>query len=568
MKPNTSNKVLVIGMDGATFDLIDPWIEQGRLPALAVCLRKGTRSRLLSTPLSNSAQAWSSFITGKNPGKHGIYDFFETLSDSYGVRFLNASFRKGRSLWRLVNHAGKKVGVLNVPITYPAEVVNGFLIPGLDSPGIDDDFAHPKGLMEEINSKVGGYILEAGIWGHIRRGRPDKALEGLLEMVKTRTATARYLMAEKAWDLFVVVYTATDKVQHHFWKYMDPARPESHTSEPYTDAILKVYEEIDKGVGELTAAAGDASVILMSDHGAGPSSRRTMYVNRWLSREGFLHFQDRGGVSGQWGRLKYRFLERANNEIKKRLPRGAKEVLLRLFPNLRDRVDSVLFLPGIDWSRTVAYSRENHPAIFMNTKGREAEGSVEPGAQYEQTRNRIIEKLKDLRCPESGKPIVGRIFKGEDLYHGPEAFKAPDIVFQWNDFLYVHRPSGSGSETNFLETLDDKALVASENTARPSGIHRDHGIFIASGNHLRENRAMHGVSICDVAPTILYLLGIPIPEDMDGRVLEGAIDPQYLGENPIEKDKVIAGDEGSPKTFDLDETRAIQERLQGLGYID
>jgi len=568
MKPNTSNKVLVIGMDGATFDLIDPWIEQGRLPALAVCLRKGTRSRLLSTPLSNSAQAWSSFITGKNPGKHGIYDFFETLSDSYGVRFLNASFRKGRSLWRLVNHAGKKVGVMNVPITYPAEEVNGFLIPGLDSPGIDDDFAYPKGLMEEINSKVGGYILEAGIWGHIRRGRPDKALEGLLEMVKTRTATARYLMAEKAWDLFVVVYTATDKVQHHFWKYMDPARPESHTSEPYADAILKVYEEIDKGVGELTAAAGDASVILMSDHGAGPSSRRTMYINRWLSREGFLHFQDRGGVSGQWGRLKYRFLERANNEIKKRLPRGAKEVLLRLFPNLRDRVDSVLFLPGIDWSRTVAYSRENHPAIFMNIKGREAEGFVEPGAQYEQTRNRIIEKLKDLRCPETGKPIVGRIFKGEDLYHGPEAFKAPDIVFQWNDFLYVHRPSGGGPETNFLETLDDKALVASENTARPSGIHRDHGIFIASGNHLRENSAMDGVSICDVAPTILYLLGIPIPEDMDGRVLEGAIDPQYLGENPIEKGKIIAGDGGSPKTFDLDETRAIQERLQGLGYID
>ena len=178
------NKVLVIGMDGATFDLIDPWIKEGKLPVLERCIKQGTRSPLLSTPLSNSAQAWSSFITGKNPGKHGIYDFFETLPDSYGVRFLNASFRSGKSIWRLVSEAGKKVGIINVPITYPAEEVNGFLIPGLDSPGTEGNFAYPRGLMEEINEHSGEYIVEAGIWGYIRRGKPDIALEKLLEMTE------------------------------------------------------------------------------------------------------------------------------------------------------------------------------------------------------------------------------------------------------------------------------------------------------------------------------------------------------------------------------------------------
>jgi predicted AlkP superfamily phosphohydrolase/phosphomutase len=562
------NKVLVIGLDGATFDLIDPWIGEGRLPVLAECIRRGTRSCLESTPLSNSAQAWSSFITGKNPGKHGIYDFFETRSDSYGVRFLNASFRKGQSLWRLVSDAGMAVGVMNVPITYPPGAVNGFLIPGLDSPGVDWDFAYPKGLMEEVNREVGGYILEAGIWGHIRQGRPDKALQGLLDMVRTRTATAEYLMERKDWNLFVMVYTATDKVQHHFWKYIDPTRPESQGVNPYRDAIYQVYQEIDRGLERLLETAGDASVIIMSDHGAGPSGRRTMYINRWLSKEGFLHYKDSGGLSGQWSRLKYGALDRLYNEIKKRLPRNGKETLLRLFPNLRDKVDSVLFLPGIDWSRTVAYSRENHPAIFINTKGRETEGQVEPGPQYEKIRKDIVERLRGLRCPDTGKPIAGKIFVKEELYHGPEAYKAPDIVFQWNEFLYVHRPSGSRPRTDFLEILDDKTLVASENTTRPSGIHRDDGIFAGCGASINRGNTLDKASIYDLAPTILYLLGLPIPADMDGRVLEEAIQPDFLGQNPVKKGEAFATAEERPQGFDLDETRAIQERLQGLGYID
>jgi predicted AlkP superfamily phosphohydrolase/phosphomutase len=565
---SSMSKVLVIGLDGATFDLIDPWVEQGKLPVLAKCLKEGTRSNLLSTPLSNSAQAWSSFITGKNPGKHGIYDFFESRTDSYGVRFLNASFRKGRSLWRLVSDSGKKVGVMNVPMTYPAEAVNGVFLSGLDSPGIDSNFTYPRGLIEEINQQVGRYILEPGIWGYIRRGRPDIALQKLLEMVRIRTATARYLMKSRDWNLFVVVYTATDKVQHHFWKYIDPTRPEYHADLSYSDAIFQVYQEIDKSIKILLETAGEASVIIMSDHGAGPSSRRTMYINRWLNKEGFLHSKDSGKISGRFGRIKYNLLEKTSNEIKRILPRKTKEFMLRLFPEIRNKIDSVLLLPGIDWSRTKAYSRENHPAVFINTAGREAEGIVKPGQQYEDVRNQIIEKLKNLSCPETGHHIVGQIFRREDIYHGPESFKAPDIIFQWNQSLYIHRPSGGRMNKDFLEILDDKALLASEDTTRPSGIHRDRGIFIACGKHLAKNKTIEGAKIYDIASTILYLLDIPVPEDMDGRVLEGAIKEDYLTENPIKKGIAITGEEGVPKSFDSEETKAVKERLKGLGYID
>ncbi|MGB9715793.1 MAG: alkaline phosphatase family protein [Thermodesulfovibrionales bacterium] len=561
-------RVLVIGLDGATFDLIDPWVEEGKLPVLAECIKGGTRSNLLSTPLSNSAQAWSSFITGKNPGKHGIYDFFETREDSYGVRFLNASYRKGKSLWRLISDADKKVGVMNVPMTYPAEAVNGVFLSGLDSPGIDSNFAYPKGLMEEIYKNVGGYILEPGIWGYIRRGRPDIALQKLLEMVKIRTSTARYLMKSRDWDLFMVVYTATDKVQHHFWKYIDPTRPEYQSNLPYSNAILQVYQEIDKSIQILLENAVDASVIIMSDHGAGPSTRRTMYINRWLNKEGFLHYKDSDKVSSRLGQIKYSLLEQTSNEIKKLLPRKTKEFIIRMFPGIRDKADSVLLLPGIDWSKTKAYSRENHPAIFINTEGREFIGIVKPGKEYEEVRDEIIGRLKNLHCPETGLPIVGEVFKREDIYHGPEAFKAPDIVFQWNRFLYVHRPSKMGKNKDFLEILDERSLLSSENTIRPSGIHRDNGIFIAYGKHFERNKVIEGAQIYDIAPTVLYLLGIPIPDDMDGRVIEDAFNKEYLKENPIKKGFTISTEEMIPKSFDQEETSAIKDRLKGLGYID
>lgn len=562
------SKVLVIGLDGATFDLIDLWIAEGKLPVLAECIKRGTRSYLLSTPLSNSAQAWSSFITGKNPGKHGIYDFFETPEDSYGVRFLNASFRKGKSLWRILSEADKKVGVINVPMTYPAEAVNGVFLSGLDSPGIDSSFAYPKGLIEEINKHVGRYILEPGIWGYIRRGRPDIALQKLLEMVRIRTATARYLMESRDWDFFMVVYTATDKVQHHFWKYIDPTRPEYKTNLPYSNAILQVYQEIDKSIQILIETAGDASVIIMSDHGAGPSTRRTMYINRWLHKEGFLHYKDTDKVSFRLGQIKYNLFEQTTNEIKKLLPRKTKEFIIRMFPWIRDRADSVLLLPGIDWSRTKAYSRENHPAIFINTSGREAEGIVKPGEEFEQVRNEIIEKLKNLRCPDTGLPIVGKVFKREDIYHGPEAFKAPDIVFQWNKSLYIHRPTKIEKNKDFLEILNDKKLLSSENTIRPSGIHRDLGIFIAFGKHFEKRKTIDGARIYDIAPTVLYLLDIPIPDDMDGKVLEDAISRDFLIKNPIKKGVAATSEEGASRGFNLEETIAIKDRLKGLGYID
>lgn len=565
---------MVIGLDGATFDLMDPWVKEGDLPNLAGCLEKGVRMNLKSTPLSNSAQAWSSFITGKNPGKHGIYDFFEHKKENYGIRFINASFRRGESLWKILGESGKRVGIINVPITYPAEEVNGFIIPGLDAPGIEEDnFSYPPTLIKLIRDNVGEYILEAGIWGYIRRGQPDVALGKLLETIDTRTRIARYLLRSQEPDLFMIVFTESDKAQHHFWKYMDPSRRESkiHADKPYAQAILKVYKKLDRSIGELLKeVGGETTVFIMSDHGAGPSSNKTMFVNNWLAELGFLTYISNGALGNTLERVSKKMLTAADSMVKKRLSRRVKERILRYFPELRNKVDSLLSLQGIDWGNTRAYSRENHPAIFINLKGREPIGTVLPGEEYEKVRSMLIKELERITCPESGERVVGRIFKKEEVYHGAELHRAPDIVFEWKNYSYIHRPSEPGSKNGFLKTLTPEELEKSEYLTRPSGIHRDYGILIGIGNHIKRGGFLKEANIIDVAPTILYRLGVPIPSDMDGRVLFEIFEDGFVNNTPFMQKEVsseiLQGDVAA--TYTDEESKNIEERLRGLGYID
>lgn len=565
-------KVLLIGLDGATFDLITPWVAEGRLPNLATFFRTGARATLWSTPLSNSAQAWSTLITGRNAASHGIFDFFEREPGTYGIRFVNASFRRGRSLWGLLSDAGKRVGVINVPMSYPAEPVRGPMLCGLDAPGMDGRFVHPPGLLEEVNRAVGGYVLEPGIWGLIRQGRYGEALEALLGMIDVRTRTAAYLMKRYPWDFFMVVFTASDKVQHHFWKFMDPARTDiaPELRERYGPAIRRVYERLDASVGELAAAGQGCAVYVVSDHGGGPSTNRTFYLNRWLRSQGWLAVREatlaargRQAIAGA-----VRGLDRV---VKRRLPRGVKEALLRAFPALRGKVESLVSLGAIDWPRTLAYSYENHPAIYLNLAGREPQGAVQPGAEYEALRERIIAALLALRCPETGGPIVERAWRAEEVYRGPRLKAAPDIIFEWHGGRYIHRPSDLAKGGPSIEILRPEQLADSEQFSRPSGVHRSNGILLCRGPELGgEGREFEEPArLEDIAPTLLYHLGVAIPREMDGRVLEFLFGEEFRRANPPRfAEGAAAGADGQPLVFDDEEAREVSERLKGLGYID
>jgi predicted AlkP superfamily phosphohydrolase/phosphomutase len=570
----SERKVLLIGLDGATFDLIEPWVAQGRLPTLARLFRKGARATLWSSPLSNSAQAWSTLISGKNAASHGIYDFFERKPGSYDVRFVNASFRRGRSLWRVLSEAGKRVGVINVPMSYPAEDVSGPVLCGLDSPGMDGRFAHPPGLLDEIKREVGQYILEPGIWGLIRKGQYGEALEAMLETINVRTATARYLMGRYPWDFFMVVFTCSDKVQHHFWKFMDPARTDiaPEVRERYREAIFKVYERLDRSVAELAGLVGpETALYVVSDHGAGPSTNRTFYINRWLRSEGLLAAGGSGSLRARGRQAVASIIRRLDRAVKKELPRGVKEALLRAMPGLRGKVESIISLGRIEWGATQAYSYENHPAIFLNVAGREPMGTVRPGAEYEALRERIMGLLLGLRCPETGEAIVERAVRREEVYSGPLLDAAPDIIFEWKDSRYIHRPSDLAHDGPFIEILRPEQLAESEQFSRPSGVHRSNGILICRGEGLAGGGLAHGAQarLQDMAPTLLCHLGVAIPADMDGRVLDYLFTEAFRKANPP-RYEAPSGDDaaGQRVVFGEEEAREIGERLKGLGYID
>ncbi|MFQ5840173.1 MAG: alkaline phosphatase family protein, partial [Candidatus Methylomirabilales bacterium] len=251
-------RLLIVGLDGATFDLIEPWVRVGELPNLARLIRGGSIGRLASTVPAVTLPAWSSFLTGKNLGKHGIFDFSVHLPESYGLRFVNASDRVGPTFWRLLSQAGRRVCSLWVPATYPPELVNGIVVSGFDSPvarTMDASFVYPAELFGELRNAVGALRLGVLQQFRIGPGWHERALAKLLDGMETKARLAEHLLTRGPWDCFMVVFGESDTVAHHFWMFHDPDSPRRIPGESgvLRDAIRLVYRRLDAIVGRLLA---------------------------------------------------------------------------------------------------------------------------------------------------------------------------------------------------------------------------------------------------------------------------------------------------------------------------
>lgn len=568
-----NSKILVIGLDGATFDIIKPMVKEGRLPHIQKLMMEGSHGILRSTPEPNSPNAWSTFVTGKNAGKHGIFGFFEVIPGTYNVGFVNGSFRRGKSLWKILSENGKRVGVIHVPTTYPAEEVNGFMISGSDSPNeYDPDFTFPKGLISEVEKKAGKYIIESGASALVRQGKLDKALEGLHESIRQRTSTAKFLFREYPSDFFMTVFTETDRVQHHFWKFINPRHPAygSETSERYREAIYAVYERVDASIGELVDLVGDEyTVFIMSDHGQGPSSNKTLFLNRWLASAGYLTFRSKGGLRRLGKGSMEELVGNAYLYARRSLSRKWKKRLRYLLPGLRNKAHSVLSGLNIEWANTKAFSYENFPAIYINLKGKFPQGLVEPGGEYERVLDQLTRGLFEIESPDNGNRIVHQVYRKEEIYAGPFLDKAPDLIFSFKDDAYTIRPGYTSKGNDYIECFDAEAIKEVEIVGRPSGVHTIDGVFIAKGEDIHAGEEIDHVYLYDLTSTILYLCGASIPVDFDGRVINEIFDDACFKAKPIRRsDGESLGEVPQKNIFGDKETDIIAERLRGLGYID
>ena len=546
-------KVIVIGLDGGSFSVLKPLAQQGYMPNLAKLLKEGVHGELISCIPPVTGPAWASFLTGKQPGKHGIFDFFYKPAGTIERQPVNFTLIKSKTILAYLTAAQKKIGLVNVPLTYPPPKVNGFIITGLLTPSREVNFTYPPELKKEIEDKYGPYILDV-FWQKYDEKTVHLFLKELRECEKQRINIALDLFTKEKPDFFMVVFTGTDRIQHALLHYIEPIIQAKAKLDKITKEILAYYTLIDEAIGKFISKIDEKTFLfLMSDHGFGPLQRK-FYINYWLWKEGLLAFYEKA-VRRYFLLRNLRYLAH-KLALRFHLLEPLKKII-KGKSDLKKRALMYAFLDFIDWSKTKAFSVSGtEQGIYINVKGREPYGIVAPGEEYEKIRTYIIEKLKELKDPFSGQKLVSHIYKKEEVYHGPYADQAPDIIFFLRNGLYladVQLRNYLWQEVNWL-------------TGR--GTHRLEGIFMAYGQEIKKGQTLPKAHITDLAPTILYALGMAIPTDMDGRVLKEIFKEEFTKVNPVIK---IKDDEKEVKredfTFSQEEKEEVLEKLKDLGYL-
>lgn len=546
-------KVFVIGIDGATPSLIEKWRED--LPNLRRMMEGGIFGKLESTIPPATSPAWHCMFTGKNPGKIGIYDFFTfPFYRKGGISVINHSLVAAPCVWDILSIYDKKVGIMNVPTTFPPKKVNGFMVSGgLLTPMYSDlNYTYPLELKEQLNMVSDGYEI-LPFTDLTIPGNEESFLEKFEGNINKHIMALKYLLTRFDWDFLAYVFFVTDSVQHYFWHHMDESHP-WHTEEQgkkYGNGIKDVYKKVDGAIGELMKVIPqDTNILIVSDHGGGPRYGFFL-VNEWLREQGLLAFKK--GKMQKPNEMVAKILSWAKSNASQYLPLPFIEFIVRNAPRsllnrflVREqyKYQAIQLIQRIDWSKTKAYGFGSSPNIFVNLMGREPEGIVDP-AEYEGLRDEITQSLRQIKAPITGKRVVSQVLRREEIYWGEYSFAAPDLVFVMDDFKYVPR---SGFGQNKIWTQPDC-----------SGGHSRYGTLIAYGPDVNKTgREIKNAKIYDITPTILHLFGLPIPEDMDGTVLKEIFEE---GSEPSKREvKYQARDE-------KDRTKSIIKKLKRLGKV-
>jgi predicted AlkP superfamily phosphohydrolase/phosphomutase len=541
-------KLLIIGLDGATFDLIKPWAAEGKLPTLAKLMQGGVTGDLESTLPPVTSPAWPTFMTGKNPGKHGVFDFIRPRAGSFDM--VNASQIKGKLLWEILSEAGYSVGVLNVPITFPPRKVNGYLVPGLLSPD-QGKTVYPPDLLKPYEAELGKYRLTPNV--QYKAGNEDEFIADLHDLIDTQLRYALRLLKDQPTDVLMLHFLATDNGSHALWRFMDQSHPRHDPAlfAKYGNALLEVYQHLDRAVGEVDSAVSTQhSTIIMSDHGFGPL-HRTINLNILFIKKGLMHLKPKFFTQLRWWAFRNGLTPATAYKILSQL--GLQNITAKVSRKARNEmVGKFLSFEDVDWSKTSAYSMGHVGQIYINMQGREPFGCVTPD-RYAEARQQVIDALNTLIDPATGKPLVDRIIPREEAAHGPYADQGADLHLILDGYRTIAFP---------LFATDGRVLTPQ--IRGDSGCHRLHGIFIGSGPAFATG-TVADPKITDLAPTILHILNVPVPADMDGRVLSEALSPELRGQ--ATQVGAAATTSAAQVDFTEEEQAEVEDRLRALGYL-
>ncbi len=538
-------KVTVIGLDGATFDVIGPWLAEGKLPVLQSLISDGVSGKLKSTIPPMSPVAWPSFYTGVNPGSHGIFDFFAPKRKIPFQVIMNCGLNcHATPFWKYFDNAGYKVGIINVPMTFPPDKLKkGFMISGLDTPDFESNFTWPHSLKDEILKNIGKYIIEVKHTPETTSD-PDKYLDLIFEAIDLREKTALYLLDKYKPDVFTIIFTSTDRAQHTLWKYMYPGH--SRYVPGFENHVLKIFQRVDQALGRILEKTGkQGDIIIMSDHGF-QSVEKTIDLNEWLRENG------------------YQTLKKINSmDIMKFYGRDIYKKIMKKLPGFSISDSNWQIEELIDWEKTKAYYVGAWGCLFINLAGREPYGIVQPGEEYDALTDELQKKLASLTDTENKKKVIKSIYKNTQIYTGPLLDKSPDLTIIWNKDY-------NGAKTIFDRSrnmLKSKKVITPSN--KFSGDHEENGIFVFNSPRGKTNITIENAEIIDICPTLFYLLGEKVPTYLDGQVLTEIFNDDYLSLHPVlyTDEHNIQSNEQETALSDEDNDMIV-DRLKDLGYID
>ena len=535
-------KTVIIGLDGATFDIIEPLAKAACLPVLSRLMTQGSGAPLRSTILPNSFPGWASCTTGTSEGMHGVFSPFIKNPHSYTVRAMSGRDIMTRSVWDIVTEQGGRSIVVNVPTTYPPEPINGLMVTGMLTPGRGSEFTHPASLKNELLAELPDYVIEP-------ERIPDKHARAreFRRAIDLREQAVRFLLRRGEWDFLMVVFSVLDRAQHDYWADWDPAHPRHDPKTPpeFRNFIGDIYERLDSAVGALIEQLpADCRVFVVSDHGF-CAELFEVRVNELLASAGLLAFKS---PASRKRRAQVRSLkEKIARRLFSKTPAG----------NVLDRKVEYgsTFLDEIDWSRTRAFFAQDK-GVWVNLIGRESEGIVSESA-FDAVVEEARDALLNFISPTNHEHVFEKVLRREEAFNGAWSDRLPDLVMIPRDDRYVYNERPSYADI----------VVPADST---TGTHSRDGIFIAWGRGIKA-----GVSISrqpdlrDVGPTALASLGCPLTKDMDGRALTelftGLPEPRRQGTSYKQpRTDVIS----SRPVYNASEEAALRERLRALGYIE
>lgn len=523
---------MLIGLDGATWTILDPYVERGVMPFLGELTRRGTRAPLRSIVPALTPPAWTSVMTGKRPGGHGVFDFFQKDEPgSVHFRFATSQDVHSETIWTLASQAGKRVISLNFPLMFPAPDVDGCVVPGGMMPWRQLRLGcHPPGLFDRLKALPGfnpREMLDMELEVKAIEGCPVDEQQAYVEQHVVREQrwleVARHLLQTEDADLVGVMFDGVDKLQHLCWRFIDPAcrpaRP-SAWEQGMIDRCERYFRTVDGILAELAELAGpEATLVLCSDHGFGPT-RDVFHVNAWLEREGYLTWADGEDADGRDGTLV-----------------GFKEVTRHVH--------------ALDWDRTLAFAATPSSQGIHLVDGLDAHDRRRLQAE-------IGAKLLDVRRLEDGRRVVEHVWTREEAFAGPYEAIGPDLSLLLAD----------GGTMSILPSED---IVVRR--PEPAGHHREVGMFLAAGPGIRAGWRTGELSLVDVAPLLLHRAGLPVPDDVAGRVPIEILEPGELAARPPRSmpapvHAAVGASSPGGVELDPDEEASVMQRLKALGYVE